>query len=415
MSRAGYACAVAVLLGVASMTVFGEQRGDDGPSADIRAWEAFMNAARDAGSEFLRRYPQGEGSDRAEALLYLSQQLAGSVQLTLADQDRDLPLLRLGATNIGKWGFDGADARYLGAALDPAGRYRLSGQLGTARLTAVQVVTDHPVYAAHGSLSDAALGTPGSEVTVLLAAERPADWQGAWLALPAQANRLVIREYFGDWASESPARWRLERLDTAGTPAPLPDLAGATASLTKVQARFENRLHIWMPWLERTRERSTNTLVPLGPGGQGLANNVYGEGWFRLADDEVLLIEFDSPQAALWSLQLGNMWWESLDYIHRTGSINGDQAIADGDGRYRIVVADRDPGYANWLDTGGHREGAMMYRFQNSSNAPLPAVRLLKRGALDAAMPQDAARIDAAQRAEQIALRRAHAHRRWSP
>lgn len=56
-----------------------------------------------------------------------------------------------------------------------------------------------------------------------------------------------------------------------------------------------------------------------------------------------------------------------------------------------------------------------MYRFQNSRNAPLPAVRLLKRGALDAAMPRDAARIDAAQRAQQIALRRAHAHRRWSP
>lgn len=397
------------------LIAFSDNVNVDHQMPEVQAWESFMNAARDVGSEFLRRYPQGTESERAEALEYLSQQLATSVQLTFADRDRDLPLLRLGATNIGKWGLDGADARYVGAALDPAGRYRLSGRLGTARVTAVQIVRDHPTYAAYGSLADADLGSPGSEVSILIAAERPATWYGPWLELSPQANRLLIREYFGDWGTEQPATWRLERLDPSATAAPLPVLRDATTALGLVQSRFENRLHIWMPWIERTRERLVNRLVQLSPDGQGLTNNVYGEGWFRLADDEVLLIEMDAPQAALWSFQLGNLWWESLDYIHRTGSINGYQALPDSDGRYRIVIAATDPGYANWLDTSGHGEGAIMYRFQNSHNAPLPTARLLKRSALAAAMPFDATRVSPKQRSVQIAERRVHAQRRWSP
>ena len=34
-----------------------------------------------------------------------------------------------------------------------------------------------------------------------------------------------------------------------------------------------------------------------------------------------------------------------------------------GDGRYRIVVAPRDPGVPNWLDTMGRPSGSVYWRF----------------------------------------------------
>lgn len=384
-------------------------------ASEVQAWRSYMDATRDAGVAFLEAHPQGDAADRAEALLYLVSQLSISVQMTMAARDRDLPLLRLGATNIGKWGLDGADARYLGAAIDPAGRYMLRGTLGSARISAVQVVSDFPRFVAHASLPDEDLKSAGSEVEVLLSAQRPLDWQGLWLPLEQDANRLVIREYFGDWQLEEPASWRLERLDVAAPPTRLPDPASTLPILEEIVARLRNRLEIWMPWVERTRDSLANQLVQLSPGGQGLQSNIYGEGWFSLAEDEVLLVEMEAPQAMLWSIQLGNMWWESLDYIHRPGSLNSEQSLPDPDGRYRIIIAAADPGYANWLDTGGRGEGAIMYRFQNSRNSPLPVATLHKISALPAVMPKDAVMATPAMREAQRELRRAHAHRRWSP
>ena len=385
--------------------------------ADIVAWEAFMNAARDTGTAFLREHPQGNEKDRAEALLYLTQQLSSGVQQTLAAADTALPLLRVGATNINKWGLDSADARYLGAALQDDASYRLSGTLGSAKLTAVQVVTDYPQYRAHASLSGRDLQADSAGRFEVHLGRTPSEgWNGPWLPLPEGANRLVVREYFGDWSQEHPGAWTLERLDQENmTPSDRVSPALVADQLEEIVALFTYRLAVWMPWLAKTRSERLNTLQQLSPGGQGLLNNVYGEGWFSLDSDEVLLIVLEAPEADLWSLQLGNLWWESLEYIHRTGSINGDQAIADPDGLYRIVVAPSDPGYANWLDTGGREEGAMMYRFLNSLNAPVPLVLRLSTSELQQHMPANAALISAEERTGQIALRRQHVLKRWAP
>ena len=40
------------------------------------------------------------------------------------------------------------------------------------------------------------------------------------------------------------------------------------------------------------------------------------------------------------------------------------QAEADDEGRFELVVAGRDPGRPNWLDTEGRRRGVVFCRFQ---------------------------------------------------
>jgi hypothetical protein len=383
--------------------------------AEIAAWNAFCDSLKESGAEILRRWPQQREIDRAEGALFLAQQLAVSVERVLAALDPSFPLLRLGATDIEGWGFDGADAKYLGAPLVGSGTYRLHGTLGNARLIAVQAVSMGPPYEAFGSLSAEGLAADADgRFEVMLSPERPEGWQGPWLRTDAKASDLLAREYFGDWAKELPSTMILERVDAAG-PAPPMTLARSEQLLGAMAATFAGRTPTWQPMVQQIRDDLRNTLTPGSNTGQGLADNFYGNGWFDLEPGQALIVELDAPDALLWSFQLGNSWWESLDYVSRTGSLNGDQAVASSDGRYRIVIAAEDPGVPNWLDTGGHSEGAILFRYQRASNNPTPTARVVSLSELRDALPADTPSVSPEQRAEEIAVRRAHAARRWAP
>ncbi len=65
--------------------------------------------------------------------------------------------------------------------------------------------------------------------------------------------------------------------------------------------------------------------------------------------------------------QLGSLWYISLDYINHQTSLNGTQAQADPDGKIRIVVADKNPGVTNWVETLGHAKGYLQFRWQRVS------------------------------------------------
>ena len=63
-------------------------------------------------------------------------------------------------------------------------------------------------------------------------------------------------------------------------------------------------------------------------------------------------------------IQLGSMWYVSLDYINHQTSLTADQARIDPDGRMRFVISERDPGVANWLERTGHSRGYVQLRWQ---------------------------------------------------
>ncbi len=99
---------------------------------EIAAWKAYCARLEQVGTELLQRYPQPHAIDRQDALRYLASQSAESVRRVLIAEQPELPLLRVGATSIDKWGLDGADAKYLGAHVEGEGSYRLHGRLWSA-------------------------------------------------------------------------------------------------------------------------------------------------------------------------------------------------------------------------------------------------------------------------------------------
>jgi hypothetical protein len=105
---------------------------------------------------------------------------------------------------------------------------------------------------------------------------------------------------------------------------------------------------------------------------------VVTQGIWNLAPDEALIIELSDPEAEFWAFQLASSLWHTLDYANRFTSINQAQAIADDDGKFRIVLSHRDPGVANWLDTTDLERGVLILRFCGATRAVAPTTRLVK-------------------------------------
>jgi hypothetical protein len=386
-----------------------------GPSPDVVAWEAFCDRLKDSGAEILREHAQPHAIDRAEGPRYLVQQVAQAVEHVLTAEDASFPLLRIGSTTLDKWGLDGADAKYTGAHLRGDGVYRLHGKLGSARLIALQLFTIEPDYTAFESLSGEGLQpAPDGTFSLMISQKRPDGWDGPWLPLDSRATNLLVREYFNDWQKEEPSRLMIERLDAVARVEPL-SAESVTALLSRVADVFALRAPMWLPRSGQARAHLVNRFHKLASEGQGLKDNVYGNGWFKLAPGEALLIELDDPDALLWSFQLGNYWWESLDFVNHAASLNGQQAVPSSDGRYRLVVSLEDPAVPNWLDPVGHPEGMILYRFQRARKAPVPATKIVPLRELRANLPSDTPMVSAEERRAEIAQRRAHAARRWAP
>ena len=87
--------------------------------------------------------------------------------------------------------------------------------------------------------------------------------------------------------------------------------------------------------------------------------------------------------------------------------------MVDGDGVFRAVIAHRDPGVANWIDTAGHTEGPMILRCVRTESAPVPTTRVVRFDELDAVLPPGTERVTPEQRALTIANRRAAVARRF--
>jgi hypothetical protein len=120
----------------------------------------------------------------------------------------------------------------------------------------------------------------------------------------------------------------------------------------------------------------------------------------------------------MWSVALTNFWWETLDFGSRQTSLNGHWATLDDDGVFRGVIAHRDPGVPNWLDTTGHREGFLTPRWAYSRQpAPdrWPSIRaeVVPFDRIREHLPAGVREVSPDERAARIRVRQEHVQRRY--
>jgi hypothetical protein len=175
---------------------------------------------------------------------------------------------------------------------------------------------------------------------------------------------------------------------------------------------FES-VRFWNEWVDQLREAyRPDRLAPAVNFVGGVDDIYYGNDWYRLGDDEALVVETDVPTARYWAFQLCDPWFKTLDFASRQTSLNHRQARLDADGRFRCVIAHRDPGVPNWLDTVGHREGMIQYRWVWSDSNPAPSLRALPFEALRSALPADTPTVTPEERRRAIHVRQRHVARR---
>lgn len=105
----------------------------------------------------------------------------------------------------------------------------------------------------------------------------------------------------------------------------------------------------------------------------------YQRGSWRLAADEALVIEGKAVETRHFSMVLYSRFLNSLDYRNRPVSLPTHSLKRDAKGIFRIVLAPRDPGAGNWLDTEGREFGLFAFRWLQPATAPdTPTARVVK-------------------------------------
>ena len=311
-----------------------------------------------------------------------------------------------------KWGMDCPDAAYTGAALRGDGTYRIRGRRGTVRYLGFQVMSG--IESSVNIVADDLDLEPDGSFEITLSAK---EGRGNWMALSPRTSSLVVRQFFYDWDAEEPALLEIECLEPGPSwpdPEPLSP-AGVARQLVAVGEFVEASIAFWLDVEDGGRSQGINVFrQPAALTAMGAAaENVSVWGSWELEEDHALVIEVTPPEALYWSVSLGNHWWETVDYANRQSSLNGHQAVVDGDGVFRAVVSHTDPGVANWLDTAGHRQGPMIFRWLRAQGAPVPTTRMVGVDELERTLPPGTVRVDPAQRRATIARRRASVRKRF--
>jgi hypothetical protein len=349
----------------------------------VRAWDEFCDALKRAGGQVLRPEAPAGALDRAEGHRYLTRLLRIGLEMHLEFADPEFPGFFAPSHETGKIGADNPDNLYLMGRISGRHEYVISGERGTVPY--LSFGSQKGGYETNGRMEQTGfldagtmqLDANGGFEIVLSQSQQP----GNWLRIEPDTNAVIVRQTFLDRAAERPAQMRIRRRDTRDTPRPLtPErLANGLSNATKF---VEGTARLFADWAQSYQSRANE----LPPADQALCQRVGGDpnifyyhGYWKLAPDEMLEIRVPRvPECRFWNLQVNNYWMESLDYRFHRIHHNLHSAKRDADGGITLLLAHRDPGRANWLDTAGHDNGTMCMRWVGASEIVHPITRVLK-------------------------------------
>lgn len=355
----------------------------DDALANGQAWADFCRSLEQAGQQVLRDTAPGTPLDTAEGFRYLTRLLRSFLYATMENSDPDRP--RWQGLDLVKIGADNPDNVYHSAPVRGADTYRITGDRGTIAYTSFGTKANR--YAKDGTMpSTGELRNgdlhvePDGTVEIIVSVERPAGARN-WLPLAEDSTMIVLRESYLDRETEVPGRWEIERL---GDPAPYEPLTGehVVRSLERAALSVAGTAATFAAWTELFMTRPNE----LPDWGQDMFQRAGGDpeifylhGYWALEPGQAWVIETEVPDCPYWNFQLDNWWMESMDHDRRI-TVNKHTARLGDDGRLTLVVAARDPGWGNWIDTTGHSSGTALLRWVGAEHHPLPTCRVVDIG-----------------------------------
>lgn len=273
-------------------------------------------------------------------------------------------------------GADNPDNFYFNAQVSGNYEYRITGKRNTVHY--LGFFTQNGNYGTTGGLApcgalehtEMQIDPDGSFEIILSKTPRGRNW----LKIDQDTSLVMVRQTFLNRFEEFAAEFRIENLDGTKFPAQITskyvDEGLKSASLLVAGAPL-----LFARWANGFRKH-TNQLpqfdqaVSNAMGGD--SGIIYYHSHWKLKDDEALIIEVVPPECDSWNFQLNNYWMESLDYRYHTICVNKATAVYNDDASVRIIVSHQDPGRTNWIETCGHHEGTMLWRWYRLKPGELP-------------------------------------------
>lgn len=351
--------------------------GDD----TVRSRTAFTNLLatlqelgdRFAGEEWMIFSPD----DAAEGLRVILHHLATGLETQFED-DAAAPVFRSIVTPWRKALGDNADAMYHDAKVDPAGTYRVSGRSAGAVYVSVTVEAG----AEDGGFPTGTVGVLNDTGFDIDADGRFAFTLGGpardrnWLALDPKASRLTVRHYWEQPHPPAgpPAPDLAMRIECLGGVAPAPRAPSDETVANAIDRMATYVRSRTVDCIARPGQGEPPPFVsripnvfppPVKPGKHALAaaDAAYSMAPYVLGPDEALVITGRWPDCRCANVNLWNRQLQTFDYLRHRVSLNRAQTKLEADGSFRVVIAHRDPGTPNWLDTEGRSFGLVFWRF----------------------------------------------------
>lgn len=338
--------------------------------SDAEPWETMAEAVAFAARCILEDTDPLNDRELADGQRYVTRILRAVTESALLDLDFERPAFIPMMEPVRHLGAAGPDIDYDVAILVPGVTYRISGNRGGASYAGIVV------YGSSGE--DGASAILASVDIEEIAA---ADGSFSYDIDNARAARVIVRQYFHDRDTQAPGAWTIERTEIHASGAGLtatPDPAIVAHQIANAAStlRWNAQLNrLWTP--ERRNHphefvrQDADDIVAAIPN----PDVTYSFTWWRLADGEALEVDVVPPATRYWAVQLCDRWFQS--YPQRQTNLNDRQLDRRPGGSVRIVLASRDPGTPNWLDTGGHSTGVVFFRWLHAEPEQMPTCRVV--------------------------------------
>jgi hypothetical protein len=318
-------------------------------------------------------------ADNAEGQRFLMHLLNTALTFWL-EADPERPVFTPYVTPTRKLLGDNPDAIYYFAPVRGDRSYRIRGNIAGATFTSFTVeggaAGGQAAASSIAAMDDSELEIdPDGNFEIIASPNRPT--RGNWLKLDANAGQLTTRHYFESRnCIVTQPGFRVPLEIEAIDPPPLPpaaddaeiarrigDVNRYVRSMTMITVGGFVAAEKRPGWFSTTPNRFTTPGQWRSETGYGNLHAWYAAAPFVLMPDQALLIEGEMPQCRFANIVLWNRYMQTFDYTRRQVSLNRTQMHLDKGGSYRLVLAHRDPGVPNWLDTEGRTSGIMYWRF----------------------------------------------------
>jgi hypothetical protein len=352
---------------------------------EVAAWASLLDGLRSAGEALAASTAELDPMERADGFRALVRALHN--QLARLEVDRERPELVPFNGWRQKLFMDNPDFRYWVADVRDDRRYVITGHRGAAAFVSITAYSGTgPTKAGASARIDADELTFDADggFRVVVGGDRPAD--GDWLALPAGANALWVRQLHHDVRSDALGWCEIAPLDAVAPPPPIDpgrfahQLRRLGSTMAFIPSVLDHAAAADLADVNQLRHWSemTGGAVYTEPGIH------YVRGGWRLAPGEGLEVEGDLVPCRYWNVLLHSRYLNSLDHRNRTVSRTGP-SITERAGRFRLLLAAEDPGSPDhdWLDTEGRPFGILVLRWLHAEGEPgVPATRVVRLDAL---------------------------------